>query len=64
MQPNALLIWQNFIISKKWVLQGDPPPGGGSVQESSSRHNVDGLAWKREQRWGKVVVGALRCSYL
>jgi hypothetical protein len=21
MQPNALLIWQNFIICKKWVLQ-------------------------------------------
>jgi hypothetical protein len=21
MQPNALLIWQNFIIYKKWVLQ-------------------------------------------
>jgi hypothetical protein len=20
MQPNALLIWQNFIICKKWVL--------------------------------------------
>jgi hypothetical protein len=21
MQPNALLIWQNFIICKKWALQ-------------------------------------------
>jgi hypothetical protein len=22
MEPNALLIWQNFIICKKWVLHG------------------------------------------
>jgi hypothetical protein len=42
----------------------DPPPGGGSVRESSSQHGVGGLAWKRERRWGKVVMGALRCSYL
>jgi hypothetical protein len=25
MQPNALLIWQNFINAKKWVLQTYPP---------------------------------------
>jgi hypothetical protein len=25
MQPNALLVRQNFIICKKWVLQTNPP---------------------------------------
>jgi hypothetical protein len=43
---------------------GDPPPGGGSVRGSLSRHNAGGLAWKRERRWGNLVMGALRCSYL
>jgi hypothetical protein len=46
------------------VGAGDPPPGGGSVRESLSQHGVSGLAWKCERRWGKVVMGALRCSYL
>jgi hypothetical protein len=49
---------------KAVVGAGDPPPGGGSVRESSCRHNAGELAWKRERRWGKVVMGALRCSYL
>jgi hypothetical protein len=39
MQPNALLLPQNFIIRKKWVLQTYPP-----LKESRPRDS--GSAWE------------------
>jgi hypothetical protein len=41
MQPNALLVRQNFIICKKWVLHGLSPRDGAPSNASVDGGPVD-----------------------
>jgi hypothetical protein len=47
MQPNALLVRQNFIICKKWVLQFGIPMGGAGRVDSLQIRLV-GNEWVKE----------------